>query len=76
MKTKIGDIVFLLNEEKIKTLDNQYTGSYDILDILAKGNSKIKIKGKPIVVHVNRLKILDINIHNWLTEYEFKLKIV
>ena len=52
---KIGDKVFLLKEGKIKKLDSHYTGPYEILELLGKGNVKISYKGKPTVVHINRL---------------------
>ena len=56
LEMKIGDNVFLLKGGKIKKLDNLYTGSHEVFDVLGKGNVKIDIKGNPIVVHVNRLK--------------------
>ena len=71
---KIGDNVFLCKGGKIKKLDNQYTGHHEVLNVLGKGNVKINIKGKPTVVHVNRIKRSHINIQNWLTEFEFKFK--
>ena len=61
---KIGDNVFSLKGGKVRELDNHYTGPYEVLDVLGKGNVKINIKGKPTVVHVNRLKISHINIQN------------
>ena len=70
------DNVFLLEEGKIKKLDNQYTGPHEVLDVIGKRNVKINIKGKQTVVHVNRIKRSHINIQNWLTEFEFKLKII
>ena len=76
LEIKIGDTVFLLKGEKIKKLDNQYTGPHEVLDVLRKGNVKINIKGKPTVVHVNRIKRSHINIQNWFTEFEFKHKII
>ena len=76
LEIKIGDNVFLLKGGKIKKLDNQYTEPHEVLDVLGKGNVKINIKGKPTVVHVNRIKRSHINIQNWLTEFEFKLKII
>ena len=59
---KIGDNVFLLKGGKIKKLDNQYTGPYEILEVLGKGNVKISYKGKPTVVHINRLKRSDVQV--------------
>ena len=76
LEIKIVDNVFLLKGGKTKKLDSQYTGPHEVLYVLGKGNVKINIKGKPIVVHVNRIKRSHINIQNWLTEFKFKLKIV
>ena len=76
LEIKIGDNVFLLKGGKIKKLDNQYTGPHEVLDALGKGNVRINIKGKPTVVHVNRIKRSHINIQNWLTKVEFKLTII
>ena len=56
LEVKIGDNVFSLKENEIKKLDNHYTGPYEILEALGKGNVKISYKGKPTVVHINRLK--------------------
>ena len=64
MEIKIRDNVFLLRGGKIKKLDNQYTEPHEVLDVLGKGNVKIDIKGKPTVVHVNRIKRSHINIQN------------
>ena len=58
------DNVFLLEEGKIKKLDNQYTGPHEVLDVIGKRNVKINIKGKQTVVHVNRIKRSHINIQN------------
>ena len=38
---KIGDNVFLLKGGKIKKRDDHYTGPYEILEVLGKGNVKI-----------------------------------
>ena len=70
LEIKIGNNVFLLKGWKIKKLDNQYTGPQKVLDVLEKGNVKINIKGKPIVVHVNRIKRSHIHKYtkliNWI----------
>ena len=76
LEIKIGDNVFLLKGGKIKILDNQYTRPHEVLDVLGNGNVKINIKGEPTVVHMNRIKRSHINIQNWLTKFEFKLKII
>ena len=55
-EVKIGDNVFLSKGGKIKKLDSHYTGPYEILEVLGNGNVKISYKGKPTVVHINRLK--------------------
>ena len=64
LEIKIEDNVFLLKGGKIKKLDNQCTGPHELLGVLGKGYVKINMKGKPIVVHVNRLKRSDIDIQN------------
>ena len=56
LEVKIGDNVFLFKGGKIKKLDSYYTGPYEILEVSGKGNVKISYKGKPTVVHINRLK--------------------
>ena len=64
LEIKIGDNVFLLKGGKIKKLDSQYTGPHEVLDVLIKRNVKINIKGKPTIVHVNRIKRSHISIQN------------
>ena len=64
LEVKIGDNVFLLKVGKTKKLDNQYTGPHEVLDVLVKGNLKINVKGKPTVVHINRIKRSHMNIQN------------
>ena len=44
LEVKIGDNVFLLKGGKIKKLDSHYTGPYEILEVLGKGNVKISYK--------------------------------
>ena len=56
-EVKIGDNVFLLKGGKIKKLDSHYPGSYEILEVLGKGDVKISYKGKPTVVYINRLNV-------------------
>ena len=55
LEVKMEDNVFLLKGGKIKKLDSHYTGPYEILEVLRKGNVKISYKGKPTVVHINPL---------------------
>ena len=38
---KIGDNVFLLEGGELKKFENQYSGPYEVLEILGKGNIKI-----------------------------------
>ena len=40
---KIGDYVFLLGGE-LKKFENQYSGPYEVLEIIDKGNIKILVK--------------------------------
>ena len=54
---KVGDNVFLLEGGKIHKFANQYSGPYKVLEILVKGNVKIKIKNTSKVVNLNRLKL-------------------
>ena len=61
---KIGDNVFLLKGGKIKKFDSHYTGPYEILEVLGKGNVKISYKGKPTVVHITRLKRSHVQVQN------------
>ena len=56
LEVKMRDKVFLLKGGRIKKFNNHYTGSYEVLEVLVKGNVKISYKGKPTVVHINRLK--------------------
>ena len=63
LEVKIGDNVFLLKGGKLKKLDNHYAGPYEILGVLGKGNVKISYKGKPTVVHINRLKRSHVQVH-------------
>ena len=54
---KIGDNVFLLEEGKIHKFANQYSRPYEVLEILGKGNVKIKIKNTSKVVNLMIFKI-------------------
>lgn len=58
---KVGDKVFLLNENtskgKCKKLRSNYEGPYEIVEINSNCNSTIKIKNKKKLVHNNRLKL-------------------
>ena len=44
---KIGDYVFPLEGGELKKFENQYSGPYEVLEIIGKGNIKILVKNKP-----------------------------
>jgi len=54
---KAGDFVYLQKEPLKGKLSDQYTGSYEILEILPLNNVKINVKGKPRVVHQDKVKL-------------------
>ena len=54
---KIGGSVFLLEGGELKKFENQYSGPYEVLEILGKGNIKISVKNKPKIVNINRLRL-------------------
>ena len=62
LEVKIGDNIVLLKGGKIKKLDSHYTGPYEILEVLEKGNFNISYKGKPTVIHINRLKRSNVQV--------------
>ena len=41
----------------MKKFENRYSGPYEVLEILGKGNVKILVKNRPKVVNINRLPI-------------------
>lgn len=51
-----GDQVFLLKEPNRGKLADQYSGPFEILEILPNNNVKINFRGKPRVVHTDKLK--------------------
>ena len=53
----IGTYVYLLKEPKRGKFTDQYSGPYRILEILPMNNVKIDFKGKPRVVHMDKLKL-------------------
>ena len=53
----IETYVYLLKEPKRGKFSDQYSGPYRILEILSMNNVKIDFKGKPRVVHMNKLKL-------------------
>ena len=54
---KIGDSVFLLEGGELREFENQYSGPYEVLEILGKGNIKISVKNKPKIVNINRFRL-------------------
>ena len=56
---KIGDYVFLLGG-KLKKFENQYSGPYEVLEIIGKGNIKILVKDKPKIANINGLRLSHI----------------
>lgn len=54
---KVNDKVYLLKEPTKGKLDDQYTGPYKILEMLPMNNARIDFRGKPRVVHINKLKL-------------------
>ncbi|KAM0735252.1 Retrovirus-related Pol polyprotein from transposon 17.6 [Formica fusca] len=54
---KVNDKVYLLKEPIKAKLDDQYTGPYKILEMLPMNNARIDFRGKPRVVHINKLKL-------------------
>ena len=48
---------FLLEGRELKEFENRYSGPYEVLEILGKGNIKILVKNKPIIVNINRLRL-------------------
>jgi len=54
---RINDKVYLLKEAARSKFSDQYTGPHEVIEILPMNNVKINFKGKPRVVHVNKLKL-------------------
>ena len=54
---EIGDSVFLLEGGELQKFENQYSGRYEVLEILGKGSIKISVKNKPKIVNINRLRL-------------------
>lgn len=57
---KAGDKVYLLKEPIKNKFSDQYSGPYEIIEMLPMNNARINFKGKPRVVHVNKLKLSKI----------------
>jgi len=54
---KIGDFVYLLKGKKKYKFDDEYIGSYEIVEILENNNVKILIERNKIkTIHVDRIK--------------------
>ncbi|KAM0736907.1 Retrovirus-related Pol polyprotein from transposon 17.6 [Formica fusca] len=54
---KANDKVYLLKEPTKGKFDDRYSGPYKILEMLPMNNARIDFRGKPRVVHVNKLKL-------------------
>ncbi|CAK9834632.1 Retrovirus-related Pol polyprotein from transposon 17.6 [Anthophora retusa] len=54
---KVGDKVFLLKEPRKGKFDAQYTGPYEITEILDNHNVRLRIRNKFRIVHTNKLKM-------------------
>ena len=54
---KIGDSVFSLEGGELKKFENQYSGTYEVLEILGKGNVHIFVKNKSKVFNIDRHRI-------------------
>ncbi|CAK9796607.1 Retrovirus-related Pol polyprotein from transposon 297 [Anthophora quadrimaculata] len=57
LNLSVGDRVFLLKEPRKTKFDAQYTGPYEVSEILGNSNVKIKFRNKYRVVHANKLKL-------------------
>lgn len=53
---KVGESVFLLKGPKPGKLGDHYTGPHEITAILTKGNVRIKLPKRDLIVHSNRLR--------------------
>ena len=69
LEVKIGDNVFLLKGGKI---NSHYTGPYELLEVLGKGNVKISYKEKPTIVHINRLERSHVQVQKYINKNETK----
>lgn len=54
---EINDMVYLVNEVKSNKFADEYTGPYEIIEILPRNNVKIMFKGQAKIVHIDKLKI-------------------
>ena len=57
---KRGDYVFLLEGGELRKFENQYSGPYEVLEIIGKENIKILVKNKPKIVNINILRLSHI----------------
>ena len=46
-----------MEEGELKKFENQYSGPYEVREILGKGNIKISVKNKPKIVNISRLRL-------------------
>lgn len=54
---KVGNNVFILKGARTNKLDDQYTGPHEVLEILGKGNVRIRVKKSSKVVQINRIRL-------------------
>lgn len=54
---RVGMQVFLLKEPQREKFSDQYTGPYEVIEILPPSNVKIKIGKQTRIVHLNKLKM-------------------
>lgn len=59
----VGDVVLLLKEPQKGKFGDQYTEPCEIIDVLSGGNLKILYKGKPRIVHANKLRGTRLPLH-------------
>lgn len=53
----VGTQVYLIKEPKRGKLDNQYTGPYEVLEILGKNNVRLSFNNRDRIVHMDKLKL-------------------
>jgi len=56
-----NDYVYLINNAKDNKLSKEYTGPYQVTEVLDNENVKIKMGNATRIVHVNRLKLAHLN---------------
>jgi transposase InsO family protein len=53
---KVGNHAYLLKEPSKGKLDDQYTGPYEIIEVLGNNNVKLQIGNRTRIVHIDKLK--------------------